>query len=72
MGQLVKWQAEYHQGKGYLKITDVHPDMDDEGNYLNTINVTLESGMTLQVRVDEIVEIDEENDEGTEGPTRRG
>jgi hypothetical protein len=59
-GQLAKWQAEYQQGDGYLKITDVHPDMDDEGNYLNIINVTLESGLVLQVRVDELIKIDEE------------
>lgn len=59
-GQLVKWRTEYQQGDGYLKITEVAPDMDDEGNYLNTINVTLESGLVLQVRIDELTSIDEE------------
>jgi len=60
MGQLVKWKSEYLEGSGYLKIAEVWPDMDDEGNYLNVINVKLESGMVLQVRVDELTDIPEE------------
>lgn len=59
-GQLIRWETEYRQGKGILKITGVTPDMDDQGNYLNTINVTLESGLVLQVRVDEVTTITEE------------
>jgi hypothetical protein len=59
-GQFMKWQAEYENGNGMVKITNVVPEVDDEGNYLNVINVTLESGIVLQIRVDELTQINEE------------
>ena len=59
-GQLAKWAADFRQGSGVLKITDVTPGMDDDGNYTNIIDVTLESGLRLTVRVDEHTEIAEE------------
>lgn len=63
LGQCLKWSAEYREGKGIIKITDAVPQVDDEGNYLNVIDVTFESGMVLQVRVDELTEIKEEPDD---------
>lgn len=62
-GQCLKWMAEYKEGGGIVKITDVIPQMDDQGNYLNVIDVHFESGMVLQVRVDELTEINEEPDD---------
>lgn len=59
-GFLLKESAKYRDGEGMIKITDVAPVMDDEGNYTNTITVDFESGTQLTVTVNEVTEIQEQ------------
>lgn len=60
MGFLATEAAKYRDGSGHFAITDVYPDVDDDGNYLSTINVRLKSGTLLSVNVAEIAEIQEQ------------
>jgi hypothetical protein len=59
MGQVTIEAAKYRAGEGVMKITDVQPDRDEEGNYMSTFNVTFESGLVLSVSVNEVTEIPE-------------
>lgn len=59
-GFLYKEHAAYRDGEGIIKITNVEPVMDDDGNYTNTITVDFESGTQLTVTVNEVTEIQEQ------------
>lgn len=60
IGSLSMEAAKYRNGEGVMKITDVRPDVDDDGNYLPTFNVSFESGLTLSVSICEVTEIQEQ------------
>lgn len=59
-GFLMKESAKYRDGEGIIKITDVTPVMDDDGNYTNTLIVDFASGTQLTVTVNEVTEIQEQ------------
>ena len=59
-GFLYTEQAKYAAGSGFMKLTDVQPEHDDDGNYTNTIMLTFESGLRLGISVSEVTEIIEE------------
>lgn len=59
LGTMVQEQAKHRAGEGTMRITDVRPDVDDEGNYLSTFTVTFESGLVLSISVNEVTEIPE-------------
>ena len=60
LGSMIQEAAKYRAGEGTMRITDVRPDVDDEGNYLSTFNITFESGLVLSVSVNEVTEIQEQ------------
>lgn len=62
MAQMMKMSAEYGRNGVGIAITDVYPNIDDEGNYLNTIEVTFQSGTHLTVRVDVNTEVIKEEE----------
>ena len=60
LGALSQEAAKYRSGDGVMAITDVRPEIDDDGNYLSTIILTFESGLVLSVSVNEVTEIKEQ------------
>ena len=60
IGHLMLEAGRYRQGDGFLAITDVRPEVDDEGNYLPSFMVTFKSGTVLCISVNEVTDIPEE------------
>jgi hypothetical protein len=59
IGLVAMEAGKYRAGEGIMKITDVRPAIDKDGNYENTFMVTFESGLSLSVSVNESTEIPE-------------
>lgn len=60
LGAMSQEAARYRAGQGVMKITDVRPMVDDDGNYLPTFLIEFESSLVLSVTVSEVTEIIEE------------
>lgn len=61
LGLVTTEAAKYRAGEGTMKIVDVKPDLDDDGNYMSSFSVTFESGLLLSVSVNEVTEIQEQS-----------
>lgn len=61
MLEAAKYNGDPNGDKGaVLAVTDVRPEMDEEGNYLPSCIVTFKSGTVLCISVNEVTDIPEE------------